>query len=470
LRPRQIEELSRDLGALTRIRPVDPDLGRWHQRLENDERKLSDLLDRLGILDRAAPSESALVALGKDLDEYMRRVEVDDEAAGRWATKLREAGLAIAERQGERRAILARCAVLAQPGNPGVVILNALASDIELLGVLGSSEAPRLASRLAECRKEISVLQAGLAALDAEGRPAPVEITRLRALFASYAALAAPDDPSEQRWRERLAALAVPGVLPQPEPPPAPAPTPVQVQQPVVPAPVAEVAPAWAADSGRDGAGRWAELRVAGSACRFRLVEAASFSMGAASDPEARPHQVRLTKAFWIAQTECTQSFWRAITGEAAPGSRRGVQQPVTDVSWAEVTTFFTALRHAAPGFAARLPSEAEWEWFARSANSAPSWTKDNANGGPHPVAEAAADGHGCFDVLGNVWEWCADSYGPYPTTAVTDPLPTQGDRRVIRGGGFITPGGTVSATLRSSLGSGARQPFVGFRIAADQP
>ena len=69
--------------------------------------------------------------------------------------------------------------------------------------------------------------------------------------------------------------------------------------------------------------------------------------------------------------------------------------------------------------------------------------------------------------MIGNVWEWVGDWYGPYPAGAVTDPVgPATGIRRISRAGGWTGPAHLLSAASRNSDAPGIRNYYLGFRLA----
>jgi formylglycine-generating enzyme len=113
---------------------------------------------------------------------------------------------------------------------------------------------------------------------------------------------------------------------------------------------------------------------------------------------------------------------------------------PVVAVSWFGSKSF-------ALFYGLDLPTEAEWEYAARGGkqymygtdNGSIDSTKVNYNmyvGHPTPVGSYPANPFGLFDMSGNIWEWCNDWYGPYPSGSVTNPTGAEPDSiKIIRDG-----------------------------------
>ncbi len=215
------------------------------------------------------------------------------------------------------------------------------------------------------------------------------------------------------------------------------------------------------------------------------LVDAGCFEMGCGEwDDECRNdekpvHEVCLS-AYSIGKYEVTEAQWKRVMGYNPSYSRKcGGNCPVAEVSWEQVQDFIARL-NTLTDLPYRLPTEAEWEYAARSGGKkeiysggneieAVAWYDSNSNSTLHPVGQKAANGLGLYDMSGNVWEWGQDWYGRdyYGNSPAQDPMgPDTGSNRVIRGGSWIDHAGGGRAADRDWGGPGLRSVGLGFRLA----
>jgi uncharacterized protein (TIGR02996 family) len=218
------------------------------------------------------------------------------------------------------------------------------------------------------------------------------------------------------------------------------------------------------------------------------FIPPGSFLMGGTVNDNEKPvHRVLLTAGFFMGTHPVTQAQWRAVTG-AEPSHFTGENRPVECVSWDDCRAFCAQATDGLGGWATvRLPTEEEWEYACRAGTTTEYHFGDavtaevaNYNGNyawnrcPKGVyrehttdaGSFPANAWGLYDVHGNVWEWCADGYGPYEAIDQTD---TRGESNVrslvIRGGAWHNDPTRCRAAFRTRAPPAARNSRLGFRV-----
>jgi formylglycine-generating enzyme required for sulfatase activity len=192
-------------------------------------------------------------------------------------------------------------------------------------------------------------------------------------------------------------------------------------------------------------------------------------------DADEKPVHEVCVDDFYIGKYEVTQDQYQKITG-SNPSSFKGGNRPVEQVSWNDAQSYIRQL-NSKSGKGYRLPTEAEWEYAARSGGrnetyaggsnaDTVAWYRSNSGSQTHPVGQKQPNGLGLYDMSGNVWEWCFDWYGNYPSSTQRNPQgPSSGSYRVIRGGSWINFARYARAANRGRYTPGDRSNYLGFRL-----
>jgi formylglycine-generating enzyme required for sulfatase activity len=188
------------------------------------------------------------------------------------------------------------------------------------------------------------------------------------------------------------------------------------------------------------------------SGLSMKAVEGGAFTMGSPGSETGRDadecqHQVTVAP-FKIGFYEVTQADWRAVMGSDPEQLYfKGCDDcPVERVSWNDIQEFISKLNEKT-SLRFRLPTEVEWEYAARGGKQSKgylyaggnslndvAWYGNNSASKTHPVGGKQANELGLFDMSGNVWEWCQDTYKPYPCDSNTK---ANDSVRVLRGGSW---------------------------------
>lgn len=217
------------------------------------------------------------------------------------------------------------------------------------------------------------------------------------------------------------------------------------------------------------------------------------FDMGARADDaeadksdEMLRRNISIPHAFWMGQFPVTQKQYREVMHrlpEMKIASFVGDDNPVVYVSWLDAIDFCNELTekekkagNLTSGFHYRLPTEAEWEYSCRAGSTEARYLP------LHEVGAVAANKAGfgqpgrflpndfkLYDMLGLVFEWCADAYAAYSLRQTSHPFrpasESESPRRVTRGGCYQGDDVFARASARASALPETRSGRIGFRV-----
>jgi len=234
-----------------------------------------------------------------------------------------------------------------------------------------------------------------------------------------------------------------------------------------------------------------------GQSMQLVRIPAGKFTMGSPlnevgrQNDEGPPHAVNITESFYLGRFEITQAQWEAVMGNNPSTFQRldqSPQHPVERVSWLDAQEFIGKLNEPENRVSSgkfSLPTEAEWEYACRAGSTGRfpwgedveyrqlpkfAWFNSRAEGMSHPVGTKQPNRWGLYDMHGNVWEWCADSFCPYaPTNRNTadrkESAATSDTKKVIRGGSWFNEPEALRNANRHRHPIDSRQTNLGFRV-----
>lgn len=215
------------------------------------------------------------------------------------------------------------------------------------------------------------------------------------------------------------------------------------------------------------------------------FVEGGSFTAGtnegSGTASENPAHAVTLSD-FYIGKYEVSQALWEAVTGNNPSQFKNCPDCPVESVSRADCLLFIEKL-NALSGETYRLPTEAEWEYAAKGGKKSKkyiyagshnlgeaAWNPENAAGKTHPVGQKKGNELNLYDMNGNVWEWCMDTFDEKfyekPEASGQDPVNLQPSQIYsARGGSWLISFHMFRPFERAGFPGDLREAFLGLRL-----
>ena len=235
-----------------------------------------------------------------------------------------------------------------------------------------------------------------------------------------------------------------------------------------------------------------------GAILEMVLIPGGTFTMGSPSsellrnENEGPLHEVTVP-AFYLSKYEVTQAQWSALMDDRFFENQEEANHPVIGVSWLAAVEFCQKLSEITRKDY-RLPSEAEWEFACRAGTNTPFYfgetvTPKLANymglstygSGPSgeyrkqttEVGSFSPNAYGLYDMHGNVWEWCQDTWHANYKGAPTNGNAWQDNddsQRILRGGSWNNSPRSFRSAARNKFNPKNDRSVFGLRLALVAP